>query len=151
MTRIPLVVALLTTAAVVTAVNAPSVGPAQGAGPQAAPTKTPTQGTQEKPRPIEPMKIDSRDLENAFYTILERDHEFNDPRWPFAIKVRDVQGKTLIDATFRFRTKGKDNESTWRFKPSAPFSASISTRKSSAPSLKTWWRFSTSSPPAAAF
>ncbi len=56
------------------------------------------------------MKIDSRDLENAFYTILERDHEFNDPRWSFAIKVRDVQGKTLIDATFRFRTKGKDNE-----------------------------------------
>ncbi len=60
MTRIPLVAVLLTTAAVVTAVNVPSVGPAQGVGPQAAPTNTPTQGTQEKTRPIEPMKIDRR-------------------------------------------------------------------------------------------
>ena len=52
----------------------------------------------------------SRDLEDALYKILKRDHEFNDPRWPFVIKVRDVQGKTLIDATFLHRTEGKDNE-----------------------------------------
>jgi RNA polymerase sigma factor (sigma-70 family) len=111
MTRISLGAALLTTAAVATVVYVPSVGPAQGAGLQALATDKPTQSPAEKPQPFEPMKIQSQDLENALYAVLDRDHEFNDPRWPFAIHVRDVHGKTLIDATFRFRTPGKDNES----------------------------------------
>ena len=34
---------------------------------------------------------------------LKKDHEFNDPRWPFLIKVKDVQDKTLVDATFKHR------------------------------------------------
>jgi RNA polymerase sigma factor (sigma-70 family) len=51
-----------------------------------------------------------RDLAEAFYRILERDHEFNDPRWPFVIKIRDLQGMRLIDATFKHRVKGRVNE-----------------------------------------
>jgi RNA polymerase sigma factor (sigma-70 family) len=110
MTRITLVAALLTTAAVVTAVAVPFVRPTRGSNSRDASTDKGTQGHEEKPRPIEQKMIRSRDLEDALYTILKRDREFNDRRWPFVIKVRDVQGKTLIDATFKHRTKGKDNE-----------------------------------------
>ena len=60
--------------------------------------------------PIEQTMIRARDLEDALYKILKRDREFNDPRWPFVIKVRDVQGKNLVDATFKHRTKGKKPE-----------------------------------------
>ncbi len=50
-----------------------------------------------------------KDLEETFYKILARDREFNNARWPFLIKVRDVQGRVMIDATFKKRTRGKDN------------------------------------------
>jgi hypothetical protein len=51
------------------------------------------------------------ELEDAFYRVLKRDREFNHPKWPFAIKVRDVQEKTLIDATFKHRlAEGQANE-----------------------------------------
>ena len=41
------------------------------------------------------------------------DHEFNNTRWPFLIKVRDVEGKVMIDATFKKRAKAKDNSDTY--------------------------------------
>jgi hypothetical protein len=50
----------------------------------------------------------SSDLEDQIYQVLWRDHEFNHPHWPFLIKVRDVQDRTLIDATFKHRVRGKD-------------------------------------------
>ena len=42
-----------------------------------------------------------------FYKLLERDREFNHPKWPFLIKVRDVQGSKMIDATFKHKVKGR--------------------------------------------
>jgi beta-lactamase regulating signal transducer with metallopeptidase domain len=49
------------------------------------------------------------DLEEELLRTLKKEHEFNDRRWPFLIKVRDVQDKTLIDATFKHRVSGKDD------------------------------------------
>ena len=54
-----------------------------------------------------------KDLEDTFYKFLKRDREFNNPRWPFLIKVRDVEGKVMIDATFNKRAKAKDNSDTY--------------------------------------
>jgi lipopolysaccharide export system permease protein len=54
-----------------------------------------------------------KDLEDTFYKFLKRDREFNNPRWPFLIKVRDVEGKIMIDPTFNKRAKGKDNSETY--------------------------------------
>ena len=34
-----------------------------------------------------------KDLEDMFYKLLAKEHEFNNPKWPFLIKVRDVQGR----------------------------------------------------------
>ena len=36
-----------------------------------------------------------------FYKFLKKDREFNNTRWPFLIKVKDVDGKLMIDATFK--------------------------------------------------
>jgi lipopolysaccharide export system permease protein len=46
------------------------------------------------------------DIEDMFYKLLARDREFNHPKWPFLIKVRDVQGSKMIDATFKHKVKG---------------------------------------------
>ncbi len=54
-----------------------------------------------------------KDLEDTFYKFLRRDREFNNPRWPFLIKVKDVQGRDMIDATFNKRAKNKDNSDTY--------------------------------------
>ncbi len=54
-----------------------------------------------------------KNLEDTFYKFLRRDREFNNSRWPFLIKVRDVQGKEMIDATFNKRAKNKDNSDTY--------------------------------------
>ena len=48
-----------------------------------------------------------RDLEDTFYKLLKRDREFNSRAWPFMIKVRDVQGKKMIDPTFKHKVKGQ--------------------------------------------
>ena len=55
--------------------------------------------------PLSPTWAQQRpsSMEEAFYRSLVNAHEFNDPSWPFLIKVKDVQGKTLIDATFKHR------------------------------------------------
>ncbi len=50
----------------------------------------------------------AKDLEDDLYNRLAKEHEFNEPRWPFVIKVRDVQDRALIDATLKHRVKGKD-------------------------------------------
>ena len=54
-----------------------------------------------------------KDLEDTFYKFLRRDKEFNNSRWPFLIKVREVQGRDMIDATFNKRAKNKDNTDTY--------------------------------------
>ena len=41
--------------------------------------------------------------------VLARDREFNHPKWPFLIKVRDVQGSKMIDATFKHKVKGSND------------------------------------------
>ena len=50
-----------------------------------------------------------KDLEDTFYKVLKKEHEFNSPHWPFLIKVRDVQDRIMIDATFKHRVKGQDD------------------------------------------
>jgi hypothetical protein len=48
-------------------------------------------------------------LEEEFWTTLRRNHEFNDPRFPFLINAREIDGHTLIDATFKHRAGGPQN------------------------------------------
>jgi lipopolysaccharide export system permease protein len=50
-----------------------------------------------------------KDLEEMFYKVLKKNRELDRPNWPFLIKVRDVEGRTLIDATFK-RRAGKLRE-----------------------------------------
>jgi lipopolysaccharide export system permease protein len=47
-----------------------------------------------------------KDVEDMFYKLLARDREFNHPKWPFLIKVRDVEGMKMKDATFKHKIKG---------------------------------------------
>jgi lipopolysaccharide export system permease protein len=54
-----------------------------------------------------------KNLEEMFYKLLKKDREFNNPRWPFLIKVRDVEGKTMNDATFKHRAQGIENRNTF--------------------------------------
>jgi lipopolysaccharide export system permease protein len=46
-----------------------------------------------------------KDMEDLVYKMLAKDREFNHPKWPFLIKVQDVQGKKLINATFKHKAK----------------------------------------------
>jgi len=110
MTRITLAAALMATASALTVLTIPMVRTSLRAGSQAVSADKGTQGHQEKPGTIEQRMLLSRDLEDALYKVLKRDREFNDARWPFIIKVRDVQDKRLIDATFKHRAKGKVSE-----------------------------------------
>ena len=110
MARIMLSAALLGTAAAMTVVTIPIFRPSLKAGSQAAPAGKVPPGRQEKPQTIEQGMLLARGLEDTLYKILKRDHEFNDARWAFVIKVRDVQEKTLIDATFTHRRQGQVNE-----------------------------------------
>jgi lipopolysaccharide export system permease protein len=48
-------------------------------------------------------------MEEMFYKILKKDREFNNPRWPFLITVKDVQGKEMLGATFKRRRGGGAN------------------------------------------
>jgi len=50
-----------------------------------------------------------KDMEDMFYKMLARDREFDHPKWPFLIKVRDVQGSQMIDATFMHKVKGAND------------------------------------------
>lgn len=44
-------------------------------------------------------------IEESFYRYLKKDGEISNPNMPFFIKVRDVEGKTLIEPLFRHRAK----------------------------------------------
>ena len=110
LTRILLVAALLGTSAAMIVVTVPVFRPSLWAGSQAASTDKGSQGDNAIPRTIEQDMFRAPDLEDALYMLLKRDHEFNDPRWPFVIKLRDVQGKTLLDSTFRHKTRENNNE-----------------------------------------
>ena len=44
-----------------------------------------------------------------FYKLLAKEREFNHPKWPFLIKVREVQGDKMIDATFKHKIKGTND------------------------------------------
>ncbi|MGC8642745.1 MAG: LptF/LptG family permease [Isosphaeraceae bacterium] len=54
-----------------------------------------------------------KDLEDTFYKFLKRDLEFNNPQWPFQIKVSGVEGRIMKDATFNKRDKAKDGSDTY--------------------------------------
>jgi lipopolysaccharide export system permease protein len=45
------------------------------------------------------------DVEESLYAVLERDHSFNQPRMDYAVWVRQVQGRKLINALFKRRDK----------------------------------------------
>jgi lipopolysaccharide export system permease protein len=46
------------------------------------------------------------DAQEVLYTMLRRDRGINHPRLDFSVFVRQVQGRKLIDATFKRRDKG---------------------------------------------
>ena len=48
-------------------------------------------------------------LEDFFYKVLTKNHEWNNPHWPFFISVRDVKDKTMIDAVFKRRSADPSN------------------------------------------
>jgi len=54
-----------------------------------------------------------KDLEETFYKFLKRDREFNNPRWPFLIKVSSVEGRVMKDAIFKKRARGKDDREVY--------------------------------------
>jgi lipopolysaccharide export system permease protein len=54
-----------------------------------------------------------KNMEDVFYKYLKMDREFNNPRWPFLIKVKDVQDKLMIDATFKHRAGGPQNPNSF--------------------------------------
>jgi len=56
-------------------------------------------------------KVIFKNLEDYFYKVIKKDREFNNPRWPVLIKARDVEGKTLLDATFMHRAPGGEPNS----------------------------------------
>ena len=108
--RISLAAAVLLTATVPILFSLPAMRQVPAATPDAAAIARDNQREQERPRPSEKSRLLSAGIEDALYRILKRDHEFNDANWPFLIKVRDVQERTLIEPTFKHRAKGKFNE-----------------------------------------
>ncbi|HEV3167773.1 MAG TPA: LptF/LptG family permease, partial [Isosphaeraceae bacterium] len=56
-------------------------------------------------------KIVFNNVEDMFYKVLKKDREFPNPNWPFYIKVRDVEGKTMIAPIFKHRSGGPQNPS----------------------------------------
>lgn len=52
-----------------------------------------------------------KNFEEMFYKLLKKEREFKPPGWPFLIKVRDVDGKTMIEATIKHRAKGESKNS----------------------------------------
>ncbi len=64
-----------------------------------------------------------KNMEEMFYKFLRKDREFNNPRWPFLIKVKDVEGKTddrrHVQAPRR-RPAERRTASTWSCRPSGP-------------------------------
>ena len=123
-TRITVATALLVTATAVCFSRSRRCGGFFRRGRHGASAAQEIQGKQEKPRPTEQTGVRAdepqiseivgkqlaEDFEAALYRVLKQHKEFVDPAWAFKIKVRDVQERALIDATFLHRAKGKVNE-----------------------------------------
>ena len=54
-----------------------------------------------------------KDVEDTFYKFLKTRPRIQQPRWPFLIKVADVEGRIMTDATFNKRDKAKDGSDTY--------------------------------------
>jgi lipopolysaccharide export system permease protein len=52
-----------------------------------------------------------KNSEEMFYKYLRRDHELKNPHWPFQIYCRAVEGKTMIQATFKHRERPDTQDS----------------------------------------
>ena len=50
-------------------------------------------------------KVIYKNVEDLFYKKLKMDRVFDVPAWPFLIKVKDVQGRTMVGATFKKRSE----------------------------------------------
>jgi len=48
-------------------------------------------------------KVIYKNVEDLFYKKLKMDRVFDVPAWPFLIKVKDVQGRTMVGATWSWR------------------------------------------------
>ncbi len=54
-----------------------------------------------------------KDLEDTVYKLLKRDREFDHRRWPFMIKVSDVEEKKMLNPTFKHKAKGRTGETDY--------------------------------------
>jgi beta-lactamase regulating signal transducer with metallopeptidase domain len=63
--------------------------------------------------PLSPTWAQRPNPEEAFFRSLARDHEFNNQDWPFVIKVKDLQDKKLVGATFKHRTPDAEDGETF--------------------------------------
>jgi lipopolysaccharide export system permease protein len=45
-------------------------------------------------------------LEDYFYKVLKKERQFDTPAWPFFVRVDDVEGREMINATFKHRVPG---------------------------------------------
>jgi lipopolysaccharide export system permease protein len=54
-------------------------------------------------------KMIFNNLEDMFYKFLKKDRQFDNPHWPFFIRVKDVQDHALIGVTFMHRAAGPEN------------------------------------------
>ena len=65
-----------------------------------------------------------KDMEEMFYKVLKKNRELDRPNWPFLIKVENVEGKTLIGATFKHRAS-KTAKNPGKFDPDAQAKTAI--------------------------
>jgi lipopolysaccharide export system permease protein len=54
-----------------------------------------------------------QNMEDMFFKFLKKDREFNNPRWPFLIAVKDVQDRVMLGATFKHRRGGGANSNQY--------------------------------------
>jgi lipopolysaccharide export system permease protein len=54
-------------------------------------------------------KIIFSNIEDYFYRVLKKEREFDTPKWPFYIKVKDVEGRKMIKPYFKHRAGGPEN------------------------------------------
>jgi RNA polymerase sigma factor (sigma-70 family) len=123
-TRITLAAALLATATAATLCGFPAMRWIYSGRAQAASAAKEALGKHEKPRPTREIQARAdeaqfseivskqlaEDFEAVLYRVLKQNRGFDDPDWAFKIKFGDVREKTLIDATFLHRSKGRVNE-----------------------------------------
>ncbi len=50
-------------------------------------------------------KVIFENVEDFFYKMLKKDRSFDVPSWPFLIKVKDVEDRVMIGATFKQRVR----------------------------------------------